>query len=211
MCQLVNSRTVLGDNGSFGTCGYGRVLCQEAGIASHHLNEEYALVGGGCVAYLIHALHDGVQGGVVTYGEVGAVQVVVYSSGQADARHVIFLCEESCAGERAVAADDDKSIDAGSLHVLVSFGTALFCHEILAACGLQNCSSATDDIADALGGEVLDFIVNQALIATIYTFHAEAVCYGSACHGTDSRIHSRCVASGRENADAMNLTHRERV
>ena len=95
MLQLVCSGGILGYDGSLGTCSYGTVLCQEACIASHDFDEEDAFVAGGCVAYLIYALHDGVEGGIIAYGEVRAVEVVVYGAWKTYAGYVKFLREDA--------------------------------------------------------------------------------------------------------------------
>ena len=68
-------------------------------------------MGGGGVADFVDALHDGVEGGVVADCGVGAVEVVVDGSGQADDGEVELVGEDASAGERAVAADDHHGVD----------------------------------------------------------------------------------------------------
>ena len=62
--------------------------------------------------------------------------------------------------------------------------------------------------ADVVGKDVaFDFIVDKAFPATVYSFHAPSVIDGSSRHGSDSRIHSRRVTSGCQDADCLYLCH----
>ena len=88
--ELVGTRHILWDNGSLGTAGNSGVLSQEAGIAAHHLDEEDALMALGRIANAVYALHDGIQGCVVADGGVGAIEVVVDGTRQANTADVEF-------------------------------------------------------------------------------------------------------------------------
>ena len=82
---------------------------------------------------LVHAIHDSIQGGVVTDGVIGPVQVIVNCSGKADDRDVVLAGEFLRSGQRAVATYYYKGINLVLLDCGVSFGAALDGHELLAA------------------------------------------------------------------------------
>ena len=130
-CQLVDICRVFRDDGSLSTAGDGAVLGQEACVATHHLYKEDALMALSRVADAVNTLDDGVHGGVVADGRVGAVKVVVDCAGQADAADVIHLCKLHRACQRAVTAYNDKSVDALSLDLLISLRLSLVCHKLL--------------------------------------------------------------------------------
>ena len=75
--QLVDVGLVLRDDGGLGTDGDGGVLRQETGVTPHNLDKEYAVVGGGRVPDLVHALDDGVKRRVITDCGVRTVKVIV--------------------------------------------------------------------------------------------------------------------------------------
>ena len=82
-------------------------------------NRRSWLVRGGGVTDLVHALHDGVQGRVVAYGCVGAVEIVVNGAGEADYREVELIGENARAGQRAVAAYHHQSVDLVTAQIVV--------------------------------------------------------------------------------------------
>ena len=103
--KLVHIRLVLRNDGSLGSCSDSRVLCEEAGITAHHLDEEDAVVGVCGVADLVHAFHYRIEGSVVAYRGIGAVKVVVNRTRETDARDIVLGSYHlrSCKG--AVSSD----------------------------------------------------------------------------------------------------------
>ena len=74
-------------------------LRKETRIAAHYLDKEDAVVARSGVAYLVNALNDGVESGVVANGIIRTVEVVVNSARQANAGDVILLCKCQGAGK----------------------------------------------------------------------------------------------------------------
>ena len=205
--QLVGSSRVFRNDGSLGSSSNGAVLSEEAGIASHHLDKEDAFVRSGCVANLVHAFRDGVQSGVIANRTVCAVQIVVDCSRQTDARHIIFLSEDASASQRAVAANDYKSINASLLHVLVGLLTTFRRLELLAASSLENRSTSLYDVAHVLCRELLDLVVDEPFVAAIDSHDAKTIGNSGSCHSTNGSIHSRSIATTGEDAYAVNFSH----
>ena len=131
LLQLVDVSAVLRYDGSLGTCGNGAVLRQESRIATHHLDKEYPVVGGGCVTDLVHTFHNGVERSVIADGGVCAVKVIVDSPRKPDARYIEFLGKYLRSGQRTVSPDDDKGVDTVCKHVVIRFLAALRSHELL--------------------------------------------------------------------------------
>ena len=109
--ELVRSCGVFRDNSGFRAGGYGRILCQEACVTTHHFDEEDTFVGVGRVADLIHAVHNRVERRVVTNRIVCSVEIVVDCTRKTDTGEVIFFRQEHSTGQRAVTADYDKGIN----------------------------------------------------------------------------------------------------
>ena len=82
-----------------------------------------------------------------------------------------------------------------SLEILICLGTALFTHEALASGCTEDCTATVDRATDTLRCKILDFIVDKAFPATVYSFDVPSVIDGSTRHGSDSRIHSRRITS----------------
>ena len=193
--QLVDVGLVLRDDGGLGAGGDGAVLRQEARVAPHHLHEEDAVVAVGGVADLVHALHDGVEGGVVADGGVRPVEVVVDGAGQADDRDVVLAGEGLGPGQGAVPSDHHQGVDAEFLDVLEGLGAPLRGAELVAAGGLEDGTAALDGVADAGAGELLDVAHDQTLPAAVDAEHAPAFVDGGAGDGADGGIHPRCIST----------------
>ena len=161
----------------------------------------------GCVANLVHAFRDGVQSGIIANSTVCAVQVVVDCSRQTDTRHIIFLSEDPSTSQRAVAANDYKSINASLLHVLVGFLTAFRRLELLAASSLENRSTSLYDVAHIFRRELLDLVVDESFVATIDSHDAKTIGNAGSCYSTDCGIHSRGITTAGEDAYAVNFSH----
>jgi len=100
----------LGDEHQLCPAGQPTGQRQIAGVSTHRLDEESALVGGGRILDAVDGVQDGVQRGVHTDGDVRAVDVVVDRGGHTDDGE-IHTVKLQASGERAVAADDHESLD----------------------------------------------------------------------------------------------------
>ena len=180
-----------------GPGSYGGILGEEPGVTPHDLDEEYAVVAGGRIAYLVDAFHDGVERGVVADGRVGAAQVVVDRGGDSDAGQVVLLSKNACAMNRTVATDNDEGIDLLALQVLVCLAPTFFAEEVLAGRRLQDGAALLDDVADVLRLAVHNFAVDESLVPTAYSLDIQAVVDSRACDGANGAVHARSVVSRR--------------
>lgn len=114
----------------------------------------------GSVADAVHTLHDGVHSGVVAYGRVGAVKVVVDGTGQTHAAHVEHLGEVAGTGKRTITSDNYQRVYLLFLQGLVRLLLSFFSHKLLGAGCLQDGSTRHDDAAHVLRGEVCDLVVD---------------------------------------------------
>ena len=198
--QLVHVRPVLRDDGRFSTGSYCAVLCQEARITPHHLDKENAVVRGGRIPDFVHTLHDGVQGRIISYGKIGAVQIIVNGAGQSYARHIILLRKDPGSRQGTVSTDNYQCIDVLFLYDLISFLASFGSDESLGAGCFQYGTSPLDNAAYVFRSEFFHFTGNQPLVASINSFHFKSVKNSGAGHGTDSRVHSGSVPSGSQNS-----------
>ena len=76
-----------------------------------HLDKENAVVRGGRIRDFVHTLHDGVQGRIITYGKIGAVQIIVNGAEQSYARHIIPLRKDPGSRQGTVSTDNYQCID----------------------------------------------------------------------------------------------------
>ena len=205
--QLVATRGVLGNNGCFGSCCYGTILCEETCVAAHYFNEEDTLVGGSGVANLVNTLGDSVERGVVADGGVGAVEVVVDGAWQTDAGEVVFLSEEHGTRQRTITANDDKGIDGFALEGFVGAFAACGCFKFFATGCAQKCATRLNNIADVLGGEVFDLALDETIVATINSFYFEPVANTATGDGAYCCVHSWGIASRGQHADTSNFCH----
>ena len=147
--ELVDIRLVLRNDRSLRTCSDRGVLRKEAGISSHDLDKEDAVVRVRRVADLIDAVHDGVERRIVSDRGIRTVEVVVDGSRKSHAWDVILRGNDLGACKRAVSADDHEGVDSVGLYVLIRLCTAFLTHEVLAPRRTENRTSAVDRTADA--------------------------------------------------------------
>ncbi len=126
------------------------------------------------VAYLVYAFHYRVERGVVAYGGVRAEKVVVDGSRKSDDRKGELIAEDSRPGERAVAAYHHEGVYPVAAQHVVGALPPFRSGELLAACGLEYGAAALYDVADVLRGELLDFIGDEAAVASVDAVDAEA-------------------------------------
>ena len=162
---------------------------------------------GGRITYLIYAGRDSVECGVISYGAVGTVQVIVDGARQPYAGNIELFGKDARACQRAVAAYHHQGIDAALLHVLVCMLSSLGRLKLAAACCLQYGTAALDDVTHVLGGELLYLIVDETLITTEDSHHPEVIGNGCSCHRTYCCVHTRGVATAGQYPDSVDLSH----
>ena len=64
-----------------------------------------------------------------------------------------------------------------------------------------------DDVAYVLGAERFDFAVQEPSVAVIDALDLETVVKCGACHRPDGGVHAGGIASGRQDAYAVNTEH----
>ena len=161
----------------------------------------------GSIADTVHTLHDGVHCGVISDSIVCAIQVVIDCSRQSDYGEVVLHTEVARTSKRSVTADNHQCVYLLLNTGLVSLLHALGCREFLRTCSLQDCTSACNDTTHVLGGKLLNLVVYQSLISTIYTFNLKTIVDAGASHRANSGIHSWCIASGRQDSNRFYLCH----
>src|SRR5207253_5080880 len=143
-----------------------------------------------------------VEGGVDTYGDIGAVQVVVDGRGDADDGEPC-LRKSVGARERAVASDHDEPFDRVLLEhlqrALPSFGRA----ELRAAGAAEHGAADVDDAGDVAGPERLELALDQPGVALSDAGHLEPARHTDAPHGTERRVHPRRVAPARQHRNPL--------
>ena len=207
--QLVNIRLILRNDCCLCTSRNSGILCKKARIAPHNLHKEDAVMGIGCIANLVYTVHDGVEGRVIADGGVGAIQVVVNGSRQADTRDIVLRGYDLGAGKRAVSSDHDEGVDAVLLKVLKRLGTSLLIHEALASGCPEDGTSSVDRAADAFRRKVLDLVIDKAFPTPIYSFYLPSVIDGRPCHCSNRSVHSRCISSRSEDTYRIYPCHSE--
>ena len=195
----------LGDENRRGAGTDGGVQGDVAGVAAHHLHEEEAVVAIGRVADLIHGLDGGVDGRVETDRVVGAVEVVIDRSGDADEGHAVLLGEDLGAGERAVTADGDTGVDVVAAQVLGGLHAALGRHETHGAGGAQHGAAALDDVGDVAAFEAAEMPVDHPLVAPLDPVDVKLVPGGGPHDGAQGGVHAGGVTSGGKNGNATDI------
>ena len=212
----------LGDQDPVCSGGKSAVEGQVAAIASHHLDDEGALVAGGGAGDGIHRVGDAVQGAIRADGHLGAGKVVVDRADNAHDQKVLmsvslllgkppaldqlrkqgwpFTAEDIGTGQRAVSADDDQAIYAMLHQVQSGLPSALTGTEFITAGRTNNGATLVQNAADRIPVHLADLFtaIHQSLIAFVDCIDLSTPVQSRADHCADRGIHTLGVASTGE-------------
>ncbi len=161
----------------------------------------------GCITDTIDTLHDGIHGCIITDSRIGAIQIVINRTRQTDYREIELHTEVTGTSQRTVTTDNYQRIDFLLHTCLVSLLHSLGSWELLRTGCFQDSTTTGNNATYILGGKLLNLIMNQSLVTTIYTFNPKTVVNTGTCHSTNSGIHSWCIASRRQDTNCLNLCH----
>ena len=165
---------------------------QPAGVASHDLDEHDAAMCRSRIAKLIDGIDDRVGRRVAADRVVHAPDIVVNRARQADNRQARLLREQRAARQAAVATDDDEAM----LHqFVVSLLTAFRRLELRAASRSEERATALDEVADAAARELLDIVIEHALVAVVDAIDFYTLVKCRTDNGTCRSIHAWAVAT----------------
>ena len=127
------------------TAVQGNIAC----VAAHNLYNEKAVVRIGGIAYFVDGFHGGIDRGIKANGKVGAGNIFIDGTGQADTGDVEFVAQLMGSPEGTVPADDDQTIDSQLLQVAIRLFPALVFEKFLATGGLQDRPPPLNDVGHA--------------------------------------------------------------
>ena len=168
---------------------------QPAGVAAHDLDEHDAAMCRSRVTQLVDCIDNRVRSRIAADRVVHAPDVVVDRARQADNRQARLFREQRAARQAAVTADDDEAFDPTLHEVLKALAAAFRRLEFRAASRSEERASALDEIADAAARELLDIVIEHALIAVIDAIDFYTLVECRTDNGTRRSIHARAVAA----------------
>jgi len=157
------------------------------------------------VPQFVDALDGGVGGSVETDAVIGAADVIVNSTGNADHIDSVFA-ERPGAPEGAVAADGDDAVKAQELAGGRRPLLTLLRHEFLASGGIQNGAAPVDGMGNAFLIQPDNVAGDQTVPAPADTEALYTVVDGGTNHRTDTGVHTGGVAAAGKYADSFD-TH----
>ena len=196
-----------------------------AAVPSHDLDDEGALVGGGGRGDVVDRLEDAMQGGVRADGHVGADEVVVDAPDQAghhergvgggrlggDLAALGQLGDEPGpvraeyvgAGERAVSADDDETVDVVLQEVAGGGQLPVALAELRGAGGADDRAAAVEDRADRVPVERADAVASGDGAGPPLHDGVGLGAHAQGCpdDGAHGGIHPLRVTAGRQDTD----------
>ena len=147
------------------------------------------------VAKLVDRIDDRVGRRIAANRVVHAPDIVVDRARQADDRQSRLLREQRAARQAAVAADDDEAFNPTLHEVLIALATAFRRLELRAAGRPEERAATLDEVADAAARELLDVVIEHALIAVIDAIDFYTLVKCRTDNGTRRSIHARAVAA----------------
>ena len=186
-------------------CAYckAHIHSQEACITAHHLNNRAALMGLHGISQLIDTLNGGVGCSVEADGVVGAADVVINGSRDADHIDAVFG-KGKCTPESTVTANGHNAVQTQEMAGGNRSFLAFFRHKFLTAGGIENSAAPIDDMGYLGLIQSNDVTRNKAVPATANTVALNAMIQSSTYDSTDTGVHARCVAAAGQNSDSFN-------
>jgi len=152
------------------------------------------------IAYFINGFHGGIDCRIKADRVFRAGNVEVDRPRNADDVDP-FFCQLSGAAVGAVAADDNKSVDAEFAAVGSRFFDAFRRIEFRAARGVKHCATQLNDVRHAAKIHFDDVFMQQAVVSSVYTKHLDAGGNRGTGNRTDRSIHARSVSAARQHSD----------
>ena len=157
------------------------------------------------IPQLIDALNCGVGGRIKADTVVGAADIIVDGSRDANNIDPVFTQSQS-SPERSVSADGDNAVQTEKFAGLDRFALTRFRHELLAPGGVKDRASAVDGVSNTLFIQSNHISSDQSIPSPANAKAFNTVVDGGADNCTNTGIHARGVATTGEDADSFH-TH----
>ena len=142
----------------------------------------------------INETDDRIQRGIDADAHVGAENIVVNGAGQTDHGQAQAM-QRSCALERAVAPDDDETVDAVVGQNVEGATLARLMDEIGATAGLEKGSRVADAPRNDDIVEIHELVVEKSLVAIADADDLQTLVEPGAGDGADGRIHAGGIST----------------
>ena len=173
-----------------------------SGIASHHLHDGAPLVGLHGVAQLVDTLNSGIGSSVEANTVVGAADVIVDGTGDADDINAVFA-EGSGTPECSVTANGYNAVQAQEFTGGNGLALAFFGHKLLAPGSIKDCTAAVDRVSDTLFIQTDNVAVNETVPAPADAVAFQAVVNRGSDNCTDAGVHAGCVTAAGQDANSF--------
>ena len=139
---------------------------------------------------------------VKAYRVVAANDVVIYRAGHRNAGNAV-QGKVACASERAVAADNNNTLNAELFAGVNRFLNFFLGLEFGTTRTSQKRAASAENVADISCGEFLNIALDKSLVSLTDTHNGYVLGNTGSDNGSDSRVHALSVASARQYADGF--------
>ena len=203
--RVVVVRELRHDNRGCTRCDSG-VQRDVAGASAHYLDYVTSGVRLAGIAQLVDELDDGVHRGIEADGVVGGGDVVINSAGDTYAGNAVSG-QVGSASEGAVAAQRHDAVDAEAMAGVYRLLHALLGLELGAAVGIKYRAALVDDVGNVAHAEGLYISVDKSRVSAINSHDLNATRERGTGNGSDSGVHSGCIAAGGKYAYSSEFFH----
>ena len=187
----------------------GNIQSDVTRVAAHDLNDAAAVVALRSITQLVDHLQCGVHGGVITDGVIGAGNIIVDRTGQTDHRDAA-VCKLTSTTVRAVAADDDQSIDSKLTALCSALVLTFLGLELKAAGRIQDRAASLNDVGDAAQVHFKALAIQQTIVAALNADHPITLVQTGTNHSTNCSIHTGGIAAAGQHTNRFDLLFHKR-
>ena len=190
------------NHGDLGAGGDGAHQGEVTLVATHHFNDETAVVGGGSGFNHVDEVDHGVQTGVCADAKLGVRNVVIDGAGQA--KHPVAVAgERGGPGKRAVSAKDHQALDIFFSEDLDGLLLGRLFLKLEAATGGEDRAGVPDSTTNLHRIQRHELLVENTLIAVLDAHNLNAETDSGPDNGPDGGVHAGGVTSGSDDTNAL--------
>jgi hypothetical protein len=171
--------------------------------SAHYLDEKDHAGGFARVPDLVDGRHGGGHRGIEADGFVGAENVVVDGSRDADDGQTVLQLQRVGALKCAAPADRDQRLDAVFAHLLDSTSAHRGVEKLRGPGCPEDGAAVLDDVTDRAVVQLVEAPVDEAGVAVAIADHRHAVSGRGPDRGADGGVHSGRVSAAGQDAEPI--------
>ena len=201
--QIVTAEFNFRNDDEFAATGNCCRQSQVTTVAPHHFNDGDTLVRRRSVTQTVNRFYHGAQCGEVADSVVGAFNIIVDSTRQANARETHFS-QTFCTQVGTVTTDNNQGVNPTLLQVFDSHSAHVFVAEFREASRTEESTATVDHVGHAITVELNHTVFIQTQVAIMDPHDFQSFRQRCTYNTTDCCVHARRITAACQHTDFLN-------